>query len=175
MKEKALNLGLAVYRVTKLYPGGEVLIGQTREIANQILSDLILGSVKPAGKKIEIILSYLKIAQSQDWVKRINFMILTNGYGGLLDEIRKRGIKKEGKEEQQVRVEELGPEQRMILGYAQKKEKFELKDLASLFPKKKSRTIRSYLKEMTKNKILIQRGRGRSSFYQINRAMNRAK
>jgi len=102
-------------------------------------------------------------------------MILINGYGELLDEIRGRGLKKERKEEKEIRIEEFNSEQKKILDYARKKEKLELKDLASLFPKKKPRTIRSYLKEMTENKILIQKGRGRSSFYQINRAMNKAK
>ena len=51
LKEKALKLGLAVYRVTKLYPGGEVLIFQTRELANQILSDLVSDQKLKAAKK----------------------------------------------------------------------------------------------------------------------------
>ena len=62
-KEKALRLGLAVYRVTKLFPEGEVLISQIREAANRVLSDLVLGRSKEAREYAEVILNYLRLAR----------------------------------------------------------------------------------------------------------------
>ena len=164
---------MAVYRVTKIYPGGEVLIYKTREIANGILSDFVLGNKKSAGRKIEIILNYLRIAQDQEWIKQVNFMVLSNGYGELIDELKAKEVKKDKELEDEIKINRLKLEQKRILKYAGNKEKFKFKDIKGLFPEKSPRTIRVYLNEMVRDKILIQKGRGRSSFYQINKAINK--
>jgi len=169
LNEKALKLGLAVYRVTKLFPGGEVLIGQMREIANQILSDLVLGQKTKAGREVEIVLRYLQIARAQNWVKNVNFDILIRGYGELLGEINRGKKKQVVKDLKKEKKDSLNERQRAILKYIKESDLVQLKELTVLFPKVTPRTIRNYLNELVKKKLVFQEGRGRSSFYRINK------
>ncbi len=62
LPRRALDLSLAIYRVTVKFSAGEVLIGQLRGIANEIVKDLTEGDFGCARKKIEVILNYFKIA-----------------------------------------------------------------------------------------------------------------
>lgn len=170
MKEEALRLGLAVYRVTKLFPGGEVLIGQTRETANHLLSDLIFGEDKKAAKRIETLLGYFRIARAQGWIKAVNFDILIKGYSSLLDEIRGSDDRKEVKQVKREKVEGLNQRQKKILDYIKDKEIVKLKEMSACFPDLKPRTIRSDLGELVRKKILSQQGMGRGSIYKINKS-----
>jgi len=114
LNDRALKLGLALYRVTKLFPGGEVLIGQMRSVANEVLSDLVLGQKAKAGKKTEIALNYLQVARAQNWVKNVNFDILIRGYGQLLDEINKDKKKQVVKNLKQEKKDSLNERQKAI-------------------------------------------------------------
>ncbi len=173
LKEKALRLGLAVYRVTKLFPGGEILISQMRGIANEILSDLALNQRAKAGKKIEIILSYLQIARDQNWIRNVNFDILIRGYNELLREIRRGNKKEQTNLLKKERIENLSERQKKILKYIKEVREVQLKELLVLLPKVNPRTIRKDLNKMVKRKLLIQQGRGRSSFYRNNKELNK--
>ncbi len=176
LKEKVLKLGLAVYRVTKLYPGGEVLIFQTRELANQILSDLVSDQKLKAAKKVEIILRYLQIARVQDWIKDVNFDILIRGYDELLIELRQRKDKKLKKESKVFKKEEINiltQRQRKILEYIKEVKETQLKELSVLIPKISPRTIRNDLNNMVKKRFLIREGDKRTSVYRINREIDK--
>ena len=89
MQKQAFDLVLAIYRITNLFPEGEVLIKQIRKTANQVLREAILGRVKEITKQIEVLLGYIDIAQNQRWVKDINFVILKKEYQELLNNVNK--------------------------------------------------------------------------------------
>jgi hypothetical protein len=173
IKERALGLALAVYRVTNLFPGGEVLIGQIRKTANQLLSESILDNKKESLKQIEIILNYFRIAKAQNWIKSINFVILTREYQQLAEEIKSLESEKLVVIKPSEKVNSLNKRQEKILSYVKDKDFVQLKELSVLFPKMSLRTIRKDLNEMAQRKILFQQGRGRSSFYGENKAYNR--
>lgn len=170
--ERVLELVLAVYRVTKLFPEGEVLIGQIRETANRILNELILGNQKESIQQIEVLLNYFKIAQAENWIKSINFAILIREYNQLLEEIKL--IKNPISQKQVRKIDGLNKRQEKILNYIKNKNFVKLGELCVLFPKSSPRTIRKDLNEMAKRKILFQQGRGRSSIYKINKVYNKA-
>jgi len=181
MVNKALNLALAVYRLTKLFPEGEVLIGQMRKTANQALADLIVNESKKALAQIKILLSYFKIARKQEWTKAINFVILGGKYRELLKEVEARrnkgkgdfsGVKKTEKKiqiEAQKKFKQLSLRQRKILALVKEKKVVQAKDLSGLFPNLNVRTIRRDLQDLIKYKFVFQKGRGRASFYRIYR------
>ena len=173
LNDRALKLGLALYRVTKLFPGGEVLIGQMRSVANEVLSDLVLGQKAKAGKKTEIILNYLQVARAQNWVKNVNFDILIRGYGQLLDEINKDKKKQVVKDLKQEKKDSLNERQKAILKYIKEEESVQLGGLTILFPKITPRTIRNDLNNMVKKKILVREGDKRTSVYKIDREIDK--
>ena len=84
---RALNLSLAVYRVTAKFPQGEVLARQMRELGNQIAGDLAQGSFADIEKKINCLRIYFQVAKAQNWVKPINWSILDFEYYKLQKEV----------------------------------------------------------------------------------------
>ena len=96
-----IKLTLGLYQVTELFPEEEPLKNQTREKANEILADLILIKENPVRinirekkpffeglmKKIEILKSYFKIAQAQNWADIRNFLVLEREYSKIKGKI----------------------------------------------------------------------------------------
>ncbi len=165
MQKRALDLVMAVYRVTKLFPEGEVLIGQIRKTANDILSEIILRRNKEIIKHIQIILNYFEIAKDQKWIKDANFDILIREYNGLLNSIE-QGIGKK-KIVKNKTISKLNQRQNTILEKIKNLDKFRLKDLNVLFPNLNSRTLMRDLDQLIENGLMKREGRGRGSYYKI--------
>ncbi|MBU1137155.1 hypothetical protein KKD72_02185 [Patescibacteria group bacterium] len=163
LKEKALKLGLAVYRVTKLFPEGEVLVSQIREAANQILSGLVLNRSKEARKQIEVILNYLQLGQTQNWIKPVNFDILIEEYSELMAGIKNN---KEIKGEKKKAIKLTG-RQKEILGHIQNLNlrSFQIGDLNVNSLKISARTLVRELSGLTDKGYLKKSGQGRGVFY----------
>ena len=87
ISRRALNLSLAIYRLSGRLPKGEALVGQLRKIGNEVVGDLVVGDFVPAQKKIKVLLFYFKIGQAQNWVRAINWQILNKTYRKLYLEI----------------------------------------------------------------------------------------
>ena len=176
MNKKALELSLAVYRVTKLFPEGEVLVGLMRREANQVLAKLISGQTRQVREQIEILLLYFQIASKQNWTKQVNFVILAKEYQNLLNELEQTSRAKLGKKRDFSRVKEserLNYRQKRILEYIKEKGSVKLKDISVLFPKLSQRTVRKDLNIMVQRGVLSRQGVGRGSFYKINTALKR--
>ncbi|MFH1551384.1 MAG: hypothetical protein ABIC36_00715 [bacterium] len=167
MRERALQLVLAIYRLTNLFPGGEVLICQMRQAANQVLTELVLGRQKQAIVQIKILLNYFQICQAQNWIRNINFVILKREYGVLLDKIKQSSREKKIDLVNVSKIKGLTQRQKKIFEYIKKHKLVRMKNLSILFPKLTSRTISNDLNEMISRKILFHQGRGRSSFYKL--------
>ena len=165
MQKRALDLVMAVYRVTKLFPEGEVLIGQIRKTANEILSEIILRRNKEIIKHIQIILNYFEIAKDQKWIKDANFDILIREYNGVLNSIE-QGIGKK-KIVKNKTISKLNQRQNTILEKIKNLDKFRLKDLNVLFPNLNSRTLMRDLDQLIENGLMKREGRGRGSYYKI--------
>jgi hypothetical protein len=169
MQEKALQLGLVVYRVTKMFPEGEVLIGQMRQAANQVVAELILNHQREAVKQIKILLNYFQIARAQNWIKEINFVILNREYNQLLNEIKQSNRKKAVDFLKNEKIEELNQRQKEILAYVRDLDKLQMKDLIKRFPKLTDRTLRRDLDQLSLRGYLKRNGYGRGTFYKLNR------
>jgi len=160
MQQKALTLALAVYRVTKLFPEGEVLISQLRQIANEIIYEIALKNDLKAIFKIKALINLFTLAQAQKWTKDINFVILIKEYNFLLAEIKSQKILiKKGK---------ISQRQKKIISYLKTKQNAKISDLSALFPEINLRTIGNDLNELVRQKYLIKKGQGRATFYKLN-------
>lgn len=90
LKLRAFDICLAIYRVTKLFPEGEVLSGQLRETSSNIavllatkqISDTIL-------LNIETVKIYLEIGKHQGWLNPLNFDLLIRAYCELTKAVEK--------------------------------------------------------------------------------------
>lgn len=174
MNKKALELSLAVYRITKLFPEEEVLIGLMRQTSNQVLANLISGQLKRVREQIKILLSYFQIAGKQNWTKQVNFVILAKEYQALLNELERVKLAESSQKKDSSKIEQFkGFTQRRkkIVEYIKQRSSVKLKDISVLFPKLSLRTVRKELNEMAQQGILSQQGVGRGSFYKINRSL----
>jgi predicted HTH transcriptional regulator len=168
MEKKALELALAIYRVTKLFPEGEVLINQTRKTANQILAEILTQSKKLNGR-IETLIGYLEIAKNQNWIEDINFDILIKEYHNLLINLKKEKPREENKNSANPAIQEkiiLNSRQRKILDKNKDNHKFRINDLIKDFPIN-IRTLRRDLDQLVLKGYLKKKGKGRSTFYII--------
>jgi hypothetical protein len=86
LQRKALDLCLAVYRLTKLFPENEIISNQIKELANEITADVLLMGIDndrvPANidLRIERMLVYFQIAKEQNWVNPVNYEVLIKDY-----------------------------------------------------------------------------------------------
>ncbi len=164
---------LAVYRVTGLFPEGEVLIGQLRRAANQVLADMVLKKEEEALLNSELLLSYIQVAKNQNWIKEINLAILEKEYQEMAKDIRlslskqkKRGEKKE-KEGNKKKPKVLSKREKKILEIVKNYKKIKTRDLQKDMGSLNRRTIVRDLLELCHMGYLKKTGQGRGAYYKI--------
>lgn len=87
LPRRALDLSLAIYRITAKFPAGEALIGQTRGLGNEIAGDLAAENFSDIKNKINRLKIYFVVAKAQNWVSPINWSILDFEYFRLQREV----------------------------------------------------------------------------------------
>jgi len=184
ISRRALGLSLAIYRVTDKFPAGEILIWQLRRTSNEIVAEIIEGDFDCVRKKIEIILSYFKIAQAQNWVRPINWSILDFEYCKLKQEIVLALIVKEEagekesasgivshnierkKKSAKTQKGPLSSRQDRILEIIQNKGSVKMSDLLPLLKSVASeRTLRNDLLDLVSKKLVKKEGFKKSARY----------
>ena len=179
-EKKAIDLSLAVYRITKLFPEKEALIFQMRETANEILKQITLKEDKKAVKIIEVLLNYFKIAKSQKWTKDVNFVILEREYNKVLESLNKskrKGNKDNFKNKVIFRDDnqkdlKINHRQKEIINYLEKNKIAKGSDIIGLFSGISGRTTRNDLKDLVEKNLLIYWRDGRNCFYRKNQYGN---
>jgi len=86
-KERIIAITLALYKVTDFLPEKEVLRYKIREMANDILADLVCLETEETGKKINILIAYFQVAMLQNWIGKKNFLVLEREYQDIKQEI----------------------------------------------------------------------------------------
>jgi hypothetical protein len=88
---RAIELCLAIYRITDKFPGKEVLGPKMRAKSIDILEDLVYYRCKPTDssrifnthgleKRIRVLFGYFAVAEKQGWVDARNFHVLREAY-----------------------------------------------------------------------------------------------
>lgn len=182
-KRRAFELCLAVYRVTKLFPPGEVLISQLRKTASQIVVLLAVGRIHDTILKVEELKIFLAIAKEQNWLKPINFDLLKSAYSLLengLEQIERQAgpvagkrmvttplpkIKKELEEKIPL---DLNQRQKIILDYFQKSKEAKVSDLLKILGDVSERTIRNDLTNLIGKNLIRKVGSRKDARYLLN-------
>jgi hypothetical protein len=168
-EKKALELALAIYRTTSLFPKGEALVFRIRKVANKILEQITLGQREKAIGSIKILLNYFQIAKAQKWTKEINFVILEREYKALAKGLNscssnKKTVTKSNKKNNSSE-EKSNSRQRKILDYIENEKSVKGADIVRRFSEFSPRTIRNDLSVLVKNNLLSFNRIGRDCFY----------
>lgn len=184
IEQRALELAVALYKVTDLFPKEEVLKNLLREQALDIIRLTVDDSdSKEASVQLKVLLSYLKVGRAMRLAKPINFEILEREYGDL-DTFLQRQVSA-GKSEPEKEI--LGPafsddkekrqlvgekgnwgvteRQKTILEYARQKRQVKISDLSSVFKELSSKTIQRDLQDLVRKNILTTEGKRRWTIY----------
>ena len=195
LPRRALNLSLAIYRVTAIFPQGEVLVGQLRELGNEIAGDLAEENFADVENKINRLKIYFAVAKAQNWVKPMNWSILDFEYYKLQREvvfgyrestrIGNLANKHELDESENIMSHNIearkkpvfpkaaplvqagsNPRQSKILDSLNKKGFLKMSDLIPLFKNNISeRTLRNELQAMVASGLIKKRGVNKSTEY----------
>lgn len=190
---RALDLSLAIYRVTQCLPEQEPLAGQLRRAGNEVAGRIAAGDFREAQNEIEKILIYIKIARSQNWLRPANWSILDFEYYKLQQEVifwlesemlGKGEELKEGKPndtshnikkpEKRVVIEPVEPNKRheainsrqeQVFEEIKKRKNLKLSDLIPLFKNVSERTLRNDLRTLKDSGKVGKRGFNKNSIY----------
>ncbi len=178
---RAEKLASAVYRVTNLFSDGGVLKNQIREKAGEILLKINAFQNSDRSEKrcysikndIEGLKALFNIAQEQNWVKPINFEILSREYTDFEKELENSIIKKlktasileNGESGQQLKYNSEN-RQSQILGYLKSNGRVQISQVCQLFPQLSRRTLIRDLDNLTKSGLIQRNGAGRGICYE---------
>lgn len=160
-RDYLIKLTLAVYKVTDIFPKEEPLKSLIREKANQILADSI-SKEKPEKirKDIELINGYLEVAEKQDWVDELNFLVLKREYAKI-----KGGLKESPKPV--GHQSDLGERCKKILEILKQKERAQVWEFKKIFPEVTKRTLRRDFEFLLKQGLINRAGENNNIYYKI--------
>lgn len=193
-KDVFVELTIRVYNLTLLFPKKEVLRYQIRNLANDVLANLIYilnGRIKnpkdliaETEQKLEILDGFFEVAKSQNWVSPHDIFEIQGEYSKIKKEIekfkefQKREIKKKKiqKEEKvsSLKLEDflLNERQEKILDILKQKEKIQVHHVQEIFPNVSKRTLRRDF-EFLLNQGLVERiGERSNTFYKLSYKLN---
>jgi len=168
-KDNLIKLTLAVYKVTDIFPKQEPLKFLIREKANQILADSILKEkIEKIRKDIEIINSYLEIAEKQDWVDELNFLVLKREYSKIKEGLKGKKVISSPKDPRPANPHGiLSGRCRKILEILRQKEKAQVWEFKKIFPEVTKRTLRRDFEFLLKQGLIDRAGENNNIYYKI--------
>jgi predicted HTH transcriptional regulator len=157
-KEKLIEITKRIYRLTQLFPKKEPLRYKIREIADEILANLLRETKNPTSKDWEILDSFFEIAKEQNWVSPREICQIQEDYKNLIAEIQFRP------EENQISINER---QEKILEILKEKGKIQVGQVKELFPNVSKRTLRRDFQSLMKKGIIERIGEKNKTFYKL--------
>jgi DNA-binding transcriptional ArsR family regulator len=190
-KEYFIQLTKGVYRLTLLFPKKEPLRYKLRELADEILANLILilrGNFHKSGnlvgeveRDLEVLDVYFEIAKDQNWVSPNDILEIQREYSNIKEEIEK--AKKEEEKNPQPEIKEnpqpekekviggndniINERQEKILEFLREKGRAQVGQLVSVFPQVSKRTLRRDFRSLLKRGLIERIGEKNYTFYQL--------
>lgn len=180
-KGRAFELCLAVYRVTKLFPAGEIITSQLREASVKIVVFLAFGQIRDTILKVEELEIYLAVARAQNWLKPINFDLLKSAYSLLADALE-NGEKREAEPLQKREISTppsfqekmeakpiisgaMAERQKIALDYLAKNQEVRVSELIKILGGVSERTVRNDLVDLIKRNLVRKTGSRKNAKY----------
>ncbi len=195
MNEKYFQITNAVYKAIEFFPE-DPLKGKTKEKALEIMEGLVwvFGNPGPIASQkaqltfqllenIEVLKTYLRLAKSQGWLDKLNFLILAKEYDRIKEELEPasrimqraanetpdKPIKEVKAKEGQKRVfsDQISERQQKIIEILEQQEKAQVADFKIVFPDISKRTLRRDLDDLLKRGMVIRAGEWNQIVYKI--------
>jgi hypothetical protein len=187
-KEFIIDLTRRVYRQTLLFPKKEPLRYKLREVADDILSEMVEWNIAGGGnirkkdiafeveKNLEIIKTYFGLIKWQNWVSYFDIIKLEDDYLILGERFREElELEEEIKKSKDVveEIEKPGKEildirKQKILDILKDKERIQVKEIKEIMPKVSKRTIRRDFDTLLKTGLVSRVGENNNTFYKLN-------
>ena len=187
-KEYFIQLTKELYRLTLLFPKKEPLRYKLRELAEEILANLILilkgnfhrssNLVEGIENDLEVLDTYFEIAKDQNWVSPDDILEIQKEYSNIREEIEK--VKKEEEKNPQPEIKEnpekekvaerndiINERQQKILEILREKGRAQVGQLVSVFPQVSKRTLRRDFRFLLKRGLIERIGEKNYTFYQM--------
>jgi hypothetical protein len=166
MEEKLIKLTESVYKLLEYFPESDPLKNRAKDKALAIMEDLRL-------EDVDILLGYLQIAKSQNWLSAINFFIISNEYEAIKKEFRPV-TKPVQSTQKRVNIvlnnsSNFSERQKKIIELLEKEEKAQVMDLQKVLPNITKRTIRRDLDELLQAGKVLREGEFNQVFYRLKR------
>jgi len=184
-----IQLTNEIYRLTLLFPKKEPLRYKMRELADDILFDLISVPQKTyrgqtpvsLDGKLEVLDGFFEVAKNQNWIKPEDLLNLQKEYSKLKGQLKLKAepIKSEVKLTQvrplqKSELTEVRPvqnsmneRQEKILAVLKEKEKAQVWQIKQIFPQVSKRTLRRDFENLFKRGIIERIGERNETFYQL--------
>jgi len=174
-RDYLIKLTLAVYKVTNVLPDKEPLKFLIREKANQVLADFILKSKeKNIQENIDVLNGYFEIAEKQNWVDELNFLVLKREYNEIMGELEYKIDKKEKISKKTLKSSNPHPDPILlnnrcekILDVLKEKEKAQIWEFKKVFPEVTKRTLRRDFEFLLKQRLVVRAGENNNVYYML--------
>jgi len=187
-KEYFIQLTKELYRLTLLFPKKEPLRYKLRELAAEVLANLILilkgnfhrssNLVEGIENDLEVLDTYFEIAKDQNWVSPDDILEIQKEYSNIREEIEK--VKKDEEKNPQPKIKEnpekekvaerndiINERQQKILEILREKGRAQVGQLVSVFPQVSKRTLRRDFRFLLKRGLIERIGEKNYTFYQM--------
>lgn len=207
-KSHIIKLTVVLYKVTELFPEQEPLKFSLRKKANNILAGFVLcfgnNSViltktdkqkllKRILKNIEVVQTFFSLAESQDWLRPENFLVLKREYNGVFQQVQqaliaekeiierapatrapeiKESIKREAPVKRQqasasVPLAGLKTRHKQIMKFVKSRGAAQVKDVKEILPEVTKRTLRRDFDFLLKSGLVERRGDKNTTEYLV--------
>lgn len=153
-KKRLLELTLAVYKVTAIFPVGEELSQNIREWADKVLL-----CDEKCSRYISETLELFDLAEKNNWVDPRNFLVLRREYEKILDKNKTADNLVSSRKD---KILEMMADN----GVAR------IGDFAKIFPGVNRRTVLRDLDELCQTGVMLRNGHGRGVYYIKNATMS---
>jgi len=181
-KQKVVDLTLAVYRITELFPKQEPMKFFLRQRACEILASSIL--LKETKKRraieqilgdIEVMFGYFEVAKSQKWLRSENFLILEKEYSRIKEEVQKETEIAVQRKADSLRVKTtkeaaeslLNERHKKILEVLKQRKTGQVKDFKEVFPEVSKRTLRRDFECLISRGLVERMGEASTTLYRL--------
>lgn len=193
--KRAIELCLAVYRVTERFPAAETLRFNLREVSLDIIKFLVYTVPYPTGnresrifdfegfeKRIKLFLVYCEIARNQNWLNSRNFEVLASAFKELYGNAKEKSERDPATIHKQnmwgigsptlkrgPQAAGLSPRRLQILKFLETSDSgASMADFASIIKGKSRKTIERDLKYLIGANLVLKKGRTKGvKFYKI--------
>ena len=187
-KEDIIQLTSSLYQATLLFPKKEPLRYKAREVADDLLADLISlnltnGSLRKNEKRIsilenlEVLAGFFELIRNQNWLSEESVLSLSQKYDSIKVElavIEKEDILTGQPLEAKAPEEEIEipVRQKKILEFLKEKEKAQVWELNKIFPSVTKRTLRRDFAHLLKKGFIERKGEKNETYYRLKQDAN---